>query len=351
MNKLKLDPDATNGMADIGNTVADAWIQDALKDGLNYNGLASGKYNAKNYSDYGPAFIPANDAYKLRKITKWQPLMETNDLGYFFSQAHITPQMGRATPFALSQQQVRAARAPAPYSASLEPDALQSLLKNQTDEVLRVSAGLTDSQKMTAEWYDDKLVSLAPLLIWMALFKGMDAHTSMGLILALNCVYDATIVTWKEKIRHNAVRPMSLVHHIYGDTTIRAYAGRGAGTQDISGNRWLSYMRTMPHAEYPSGTATVCAAFGEYVKLFTKADSIQPPVAVTYRKGCSRREPGITPAQDFVKRVGNIEDMIQECGQSRIWAGVHFSSSVTAGIKLGRPIGRQCFAKYQSLIK
>jgi hypothetical protein len=93
-------------------------------------------------------------------------------------------------------------------------------------QILRVSASLTDAQKMTAEWYDDKLVSLGSLPIWIAALKGMDAHTSAGLFLVLNCIYDATIVTWKEKVRHNAVRPMSLVHHLYGDTLVRAYAGR-----------------------------------------------------------------------------------------------------------------------------
>jgi len=48
--------------------------------------------NAATYSD-NTNFIPANTAYELRDITKWQPLLETNRLGYFQAQTHITVQL------------------------------------------------------------------------------------------------------------------------------------------------------------------------------------------------------------------------------------------------------------------
>jgi hypothetical protein len=53
-----------------------------LQDGLNRDGSAEHTFNRANYSDYGPElFIPSNDAFSLRNPTKWQPLLETNELG------------------------------------------------------------------------------------------------------------------------------------------------------------------------------------------------------------------------------------------------------------------------------
>jgi hypothetical protein len=53
-----------------------------LQDGLSRDDSADHTFNQANYSYYGPHFfIPSNDAYLLRNPTKWQPLLETNELG------------------------------------------------------------------------------------------------------------------------------------------------------------------------------------------------------------------------------------------------------------------------------
>ncbi|WIA15446.1 hypothetical protein OEZ85_002092 [Tetradesmus obliquus] len=366
MVNFMIDPNFTakdtGNMRGMGNYVADVWIKHALQDGLNRDGSAEHAFNRANYSDYGPdLFIPSNDAFTLHNPTKWQPLLETNELGYFFIQHHITPQIRHAKGFSLGPD------GGAGYTvASMYPEeggspsqATLNLMRNQTDEVLAASATLTDTQKMRAEWFDDKLISLAPVAFWLAIVNRWDTHTLLGATLAIwdthtllraalamNCVYDATIVSWREKLRHNAVRPVSLVRHFYGNTTVKAYAGRSAGTQDIKGSQWNSYIRTMLHAEYPSGTSGVCAAYGEFMRRFLNSDSFQPPINVLLKKGCSRREPGLTPAQDIPMVLSSIDEMVQMCGLSRLHAGVHFKPSITAGAALGKPIGEKCFARY-----
>lgn len=90
-----------------------------------------------------------------------------------------------------------------------------------------MSAALTDRQKVTAEFFDDKLVSLGAIPVYYALTRFLDIHTVLGLALSANCVYDSTVVAWKEKLRH-AVRPTSLVRYFYGDQTVKAWAGRYA---------------------------------------------------------------------------------------------------------------------------
>lgn len=52
-----------------------------VQDGLNRDGSLTRSYNKFNYSDYDPIYVPVNDAFTLRDPTKWQPLMETNELG------------------------------------------------------------------------------------------------------------------------------------------------------------------------------------------------------------------------------------------------------------------------------
>jgi hypothetical protein len=95
----------------------------------------------------------------------------------------------------------------------------------------------------------------------------------------------------------------------------------------------------------------VCAAFGEFMKRFLKSDKFPVQVDITWKKGCSRRDTGKVPARDLTLSMSNIDKMIEECGMSRQYAGVHFQSSITAGRKLCGPVGEVCFKKYQSLIK
>jgi hypothetical protein len=52
-------------------------------------------------------------------------------------------------------------------------------------QLLAASAVLTDVQKMLAEWFDDKLVSLAPVAFWLARMNRWDTHTLLGATLAM----------------------------------------------------------------------------------------------------------------------------------------------------------------------
>jgi len=333
----------------LGNYIADIWAKYGMDDGFNRPGDLDHTHNRRQQSDYY-GFVSQNDAYTLRNISMWQPLLETNDLGYYFQQHHITPFLANATGFSLSKDYIAKTSIKGPYEG-LTGDALMKRLKADTDKVLEVSAGLTDKQKIQAEFFDDKLVSLAPIPYYLATLNDWDTHTLLGATMAMSCVYDSTLLCWKEKVRHAAVRPISLVRHFYGENTVKAWGGSALGkTTDITGNDWLSYLRTMPHAEYPSGTSCVCAAYGEFMKRFLKADKFDPEVIVSYKKGCSRRETGKTPSADMDITLSKIDEMIALCGKSRHYAGVHFEASIKAGIELCGAVGAKCYDKYKSLI-
>ena len=86
MKTWKLNPDNKSvdvkTAAGIGNYVAAAWNKYAEDDvdGFNRRGELANKYNKRPYGD-NSGFVPQNDAYTLRNITAWQPLLETNGLG------------------------------------------------------------------------------------------------------------------------------------------------------------------------------------------------------------------------------------------------------------------------------
>lgn len=52
-------------------------------------------------------------------------------------------------------------------------------------QLLAASAVLTDEQKLHAEFFDDKLVSLAPVAYWLAVSNRWDVHTLLGATMAM----------------------------------------------------------------------------------------------------------------------------------------------------------------------
>lgn len=56
------------------------------------------------------------------------------------------------------------------------------------------------------------------------------------------CLVDASIMTWREKLRNNAVRPISAIRHIYKDSNVTAWL-QYRGTQTFPGREWSSYLR------------------------------------------------------------------------------------------------------------
>jgi len=162
-----LDPTYTGASdftnpADVGNAVGYAVAAFALQDGWNQLGLEEGSsVNPMRFSDYTD-FIPSNTGYKLRDITKWQPLLETNGYGYFQFQTHITAQARRGDklyPYSMSAekffQKFTLKKKPYPSQSRFTDSDLQAY-KAQADQVLAVSANLTDKQKMLAEFFDVK---------------------------------------------------------------------------------------------------------------------------------------------------------------------------------------------------
>jgi hypothetical protein len=159
---LGVDPDdASTDVATpvgVGNAAAAAALASVVGDGMNALGTPP-------YADY--AYAPSNSPYALTNLTRWQPLLESDEKGYFVAQSHIAPQAGVASRWltdapamaseaaggAVAAGGKRAAntvaRAPPPYGAEFDEAAYRA----QAQAVLDASANLTDEQKMAAEWW------------------------------------------------------------------------------------------------------------------------------------------------------------------------------------------------------
>jgi hypothetical protein len=310
-------------------------------DGMNQLGNRKNKgvgqeraYNRQPYADY-TGYSPVNTAYEVKDPSRWQPSVVTTGFGIFRVQQFVTPQYRLVTPY--SYNTPHPFRAPKPDASDIRN---RALYKEQADQVLAASASLTDRQKMIAELFDDKISSLGFSALFASVASGLSLEEFVWYDFLTNlAAFDTGIAVWQEKARYDAVRPFTAIRHLYKDQKVTAWGGPGKGTvADLPASEWTSYLPVADHPEYPSGSASFCAAHAESSRLFFGSDNLgwSFPVA----QGSSRIEPGVTPQADLTITFNTWTQFEQECGQSRFWAGVHFPASIPAGAAIGHEIGR-----------
>lgn len=342
MTSVGLDPDDeredTTTPVGIGNLAAKAVIAARLRDGMNELGDEGGRrYNLLPYRDY-TGYEPVNTALDLKDPSRWQPNLTASRLGIYTAQHFATPHMGRVRPY--SFRHPSEFRVPPPVDSDHRN---RRAYRRQVDEVLDATASLTDEMKMTAELYDDKFIGLGASVGVAAMNAGLDLDGWVeSHIVSAIAEWDAAIAIWYYKRRYDAVRPFSAVRHVYGDKPVTSYGGPGKGTvHDIPASQWRAYLNVADHPEYPSGSAGLCSSHAQALRRYFDSDDLDFSFPVA--RGSSRREPGITPANDLVLHVSSWSEFTRVCGLSRFWSGVHFMPSVTAGWDLGTAIGDRAY--------
>jgi hypothetical protein len=134
---------------------------------------------------------------------------------------------------------------------------------------------------------------------------------------------DAGIAIWKEKARHDAVRPVTAIRHLADADPARA--------------TWTSYLATADHPEYPSGSAGFCAAHAQASRAYLGTDELG--WEVTMPAGSSTVEPGVVPAEEITLEFETWTEFEEVCGLSRLYGGVHFRPAITQAQTMTRPIG------------
>lgn len=341
LSSVGLDPNDMSMNAStpvgIGNRAGLGVLAARLGDGMNQLGDEGGRtYNLEPYGDY-TGYRPANTAYDLLNPSRWQPNMTTVGNGQFVIQQFITPQLGFTRPY--SFRSADRFHVPPPTASNHHNDAAY---RAQADEVLAASAALTDRQKAAAELFDNKFASLFSSVGFLAESRRVSLEEFVHLEFLTNlAAFDTAIVVWRKKYDFDAVRPFSAIHHLYGRRRVEAWGGPGQGTVRMRGSEWRSYLNTANHPEYPSATASLCAAHAQSVRRFYGTDSLGFTVAVP--SGSSRVEPGLVPAEDLQLTYPTWTDFETECGLSRFWGGVHFMAAVDEGRQLGTQLGDRVY--------
>ena len=349
MQRLGLDPsdvsvDVTTPVG-IGNTAAAVVLAFRHHDGANQLGdLAPGAY--ADYTGYQPVNTPS----QVTDPNRWQPLIVSSPDGILTTQQYIGPFWGRVTPFALtSGAQFRPASMPNLYPSPGYTE--------QAQELIALSANLTDEQKTVVEYWADGPASELPPGHW-ALFADWisqrDGHTiddDVKMFFAMtNALLDASIAVWDCKRVFDSVRPITAIRFLMAGREIRAWGGPSKGTQTILGEQWRPYqLGAQPSPAFPefsSGHSAFSAAAAEVLRSYTGSDAFG--YTVTFKAGSSRVELGSVPATDVTLTWSTFSEAADQAGMSRRWGGIHFKEGDLQSRAIGRKIGAQAWAKAQA---
>ncbi len=396
MAGLDLDPDVEVTIPEspiaIGRAIGAAVVAAAAADGSN---------QAEGYADT-TGYAPVNaSSEQIVDITRWTPEnVPVDPEGGPADQSFLTPHWGTVQPFALSDGAALRPEPPEPFfvdgvDATLDleagvitfdgpeapapeevrPDLIGSVINagfiTQAEALIETSAGLTDEQKIVAEFWEDGGGTSFPPGTWMTFGQAIsarDEHTieeDALLFLALgNAVFDAGIATWEAKSFYDYARPVRAIRDLgqlgligeegtdalTGETglVIDAWAGPGLGTQTILAENFITYQNTLadpspPFAEYTSGHSAFSAAGAQVLRAFTGSDSFE--ASITYESGTSLFEPGVTPVEPVTLSWTTFSEAADEAGLSRIYGGIHFDDGDINGRTLGREAGQQVWSR------
>ncbi len=358
MKQLGYDPSDDSTDIDtptgIGNVSCAAVLEFRHHDKSNQLGdLAQGPYS--DWTGYAslntPSPVPARATPS--DPNHWQPLTYVNSTGDLITQRFVGAQWCDVTPFAMSKgdeyRWLVQLLGPSKYGSKE--------YQEQAQELVEISAGLTDRQKMIAEYWSDGPNSEHPPGHW-ALFaqfvSARDHHTldddvKMFFVLS-NAIFDAGIAAWDTKRAYDSVRPVTAIPFLFRGKTIRSWGGPGKGTVEMDGSSWIPYQAatfpTPPFPDYVSGHSTYSAAAARILELWTGRDRFDTSVALS--AGSSKIEPGITPAHAVSLRWETFTDAANEAGISRRYGGIHFRAADLAGRLLGRLVAFEAWQKAQA---
>uniref|UniRef100_A0A7S1ZRM1 Vanadium-dependent haloperoxidase NapH1-like second helical-bundle domain-containing protein n=1 Tax=Trieres chinensis TaxID=1514140 RepID=A0A7S1ZRM1_TRICV len=305
------------------------------------------------YGDNGPKpYVPVVSPFEVKKPKKkkhrkrYQPLIEDNEKGFVFAQAHVTPHIGYNVELEIVREPI--------FCANEFSDAVVRGLddpkydyKEEAEEAIEQVrlTGESDVRKIAVEFFDNK-INLAGGLIMrlrsdflLSLEEQLMYHVGYTTI-----EHDSVVLAWREKVEHDLIRPTTVVQRM-GDKTINSYRGPFMGTGDMSARDWHPYIRTMPHAEYPSGSACLCTAVAEYVDAYMadQHGNNTYPTIWEFAAGSSETEPGVVPAKALTLSFATMTELRDMCGKSRLWGGMHFTKSVQDSYQLCKGLGAKAY--------
>jgi hypothetical protein len=346
MVALGYDPNADTAPARLGRRAAGAVLSARREDGANEAG------NFADTTGYAPRKSGVRDA--------WQPIE-------FFGKRQLptTPHWSRVLPFALTRaDQFRPVPPPTPGASEWS---------DQIHALMMASGALTDTQKATAEFWNEWGSSPTPHLIELTKFVSnandlrLDDDAKLFFIVA-SALLDTSIATWEAKYGYDYVRPITAIQ-ARGDAKIMAWRPRTltevlaystpptsesdghssvnipAGIGETRSGDWEPYIPTPPFPAYVSGHSAFCATWARVMEFATGHPDLNFRKTVTHLY-VEQRELAAPITLDYPTFASAAE----ACGMARIWSGIHWPADNERGQQLGRQVGENAWRRAQQFV-
>ena len=383
-----------NQAAEIGNLAARALLAFRHQDNSNQLGENPAGILGVAYSDISD-YQPSNTLENITNLELWTPEYVPIDDSAGNIQQFLTPHWGQVTPFALLTPQQYRPEPPQPFllvpgevdltlqTITLSDGSIVEINRDligtvinpefiaQAEELITVSANLTDEQKLIAEFWEDGGGTSYPPGTWMTFGQYVSARDDHSLdedaklfFTLGNAVFDAGIATWEAKTYYDYVRPVRAIRELgelgligeysreLGGYAIEAWQPN-EGTQTILAENFVTYQypdrdASPPFAEYTSGHSAFSAAGATVLRQFTGSDDFG--ASITFDAGESLFEPELTPTETVTLEWDTFSEAANESGLSRIYGGIHFTDGDLNGRVLGEEVGNAVFEEAQQYI-
>jgi len=349
----KVDSNPTTP-AGVGNAACEIVLNARHQDGSNQLGnMSATKFPYADYTNYVPlnpqSNVPVNPI-SIRAPNNFQPLYYPDEgIRILFPEpflgAHWFRVISFAGPYEAEQARVESLFPVVRYASEQ--------FSIQADELIDISAGLTDEQKMISEYWTDGPNSELPAGHWCLFAQFIserDHHTlddDVKLFFVLtNATFDAGVAAWGAKRKFDSVRPVSAIPYLFAGKKISAWGGPGKGTAVMDGANWIPFQPTFfpspPFPEYPSGHSAFSSAAATILEFWTHSGCFE--YSVSFEPGSSRVEPG-TPKSRVTLSWRTFRFAADQAGMSRRYGGLHFRSGDLAGRFLGRLVAEKVWQR------
>lgn len=296
-----------------------------------------------------------DDPNTFNKPLQWTPLIvggqQKNYLTYGWNDV-------LSTGLTAGQETTIKAAAQTAFPTDVERDA-------EVDAMLTLSQGLTDEQKVIAEFWAGGPSTVSPpgmfIYIWkqfmtatlIAHVRGYDYFFYSGLELAIN-LFEAGRLTWGLKRTNMQARPLQEIRRRYRGVSLKKYDGT-----TISGELWTPYQETNfvtpPFADFPSGHSAFSKVFSLVMSRWF-GDTIPSTRPINWSDlslicplfgaetepfgryiipaQSSRIETGVVPTTAITLSWPTWSSMAESAGISRQYGGIHCASAHTGSLAL-----------------
>lgn len=351
--KLGLRP--SDAAASVGTSAARATLAAFHDDGANQLGNLTP--SGVPYADYS-GFTPTNPPMlvtepaspgQIPDPSHWQPLSYRDASGAIKTAPYLLPFWGQLAPFALASGSQFRASAPAPFGSAE--------FAAEMEHVLAVQQGLTEAQKVMADFWAGGVSNELPPCYWAQFAQVVsqrdrhDDDADIKLFFALSqALHDAGIAAWDTKRAFVSSRPVTGIRRLMAGKTILGIGldGPSAGLRSIPGDTWLPYQLpsfvSPPFPDQVSGHSTFSMAAATVLKQFTGSDVFNH--SVTMPAHTLRYDPAL-PARDLTLSWNSFTGAASEAGSARVYAGIHCSKADLDGRAMGAKVGEAVYEKAQ----